>query len=398
MTFPARPSPFPSPAAPTENIGTAFQIEARDAATRARAGILRTAHGAVATPVFMPVATQGTVKALTQADLESLGVRAILANAYHLYLRPGTSIVEKAGGLHRFINYPGCILTDSGGFQGMSLADLRKFDENGIQFKSHLDGSLHELTPEKVMDIQRSLGADIHTTLDVCVRWPVELGEARDALERTMRWTERCRKAFDEANADADPAPLFFPIVQGALFPDLRRRACGHLLSVLHDGVSLGGFSVGEPKPETWEVLSRMAEYLPDEKPRYLMGVGTPEDLWEAVSHGVDMMDCVWPTRVARHGCAMTHAGRLNLMNSGCREDLGPLDPDCACRVCRSCSRAYVSHLFRAQEYTAGQLLSYHNVFFLMEIMGTIRRAIAAGRFSEARAEFFRKYSPDPAA
>lgn len=349
--------------------------------------MLSTAHGEVETPVFMPVATQGAVKALSQEDLESLGVKAILSNSYHLYLRPGTAAIRAAGGLHRFMGYGGMILTDSGGFQVLSLSQLRKVSEEGVSFRSHLDGSLHDLTPEKVIEIQALLGSDCWTTLDECPPFPCSEAQARLALERTMRWTEQSLPGLGRAR-DQGQKPLFFPILQGSLFPELRRRAAEHLGSVPWDGVSLGGFCVGEPKETTWEVLGRTTELLPEARPRYLMGVGIPEDLWEAVSLGIDMMDCVWPTRVARNGQVMTRRGRFAIEASACRGDLGPLDPECRCFVCGRYPRAYLAHLFRSRELSAYRLLSYHNLHLMAALMAEIRSAIAAGCFQERRKAF----------
>lgn len=379
-------------AAPLSATRAGFLIEAEDPSTRARAGILRTAHGEVETPVFMPVATQATLKALTQEDMDTLGVHAILANAYHLYLRPGTPTIEKAGGLHAFMNYSGAILTDSGGFQVYSLADLREVNDDGVTFKSHHDGSLHTLTPSKVIEIQAALGSDMWTSLDECPAYPCDEAIARRALDRTMRWMEEAARAYRREAQKREKPPLFFPILQGSIYPQLRRQGAEHLLGLDPDGVSIGGFSVGEPKDLTWEALGRTTEFLAKEKPRYLMGMGTPEDIWEAVGLGVDMMDCVWPTRVARHGQAMVRSGKLNLLNSEFREDFSPLDAECSCRVCKTHTRAYLSHLFRVKEISAFQLLSHHNVHFLMEVMRIIRRAIVEGRFTQAKADFFKRY------
>ncbi|MFH2204667.1 MAG: tRNA guanosine(34) transglycosylase Tgt [Elusimicrobiota bacterium] len=370
-----------------------FEITARDPASRARTGLLRTAHGEVETPVFMPVATQGSVKALCQEDLNALGVSAILSNSYHLYLRPGAEVIENAGGLHSFMSYPGTILTDSGGYQVFSLADLRRLDDDGVVFQSHLDGSRHELTPESVIRLQSRLGSDIWTTLDECPPYPCELSTAEDALRRTTRWTERSVPIFAEENAKREKPALFFPILQGWLDPRLRERAAEHMAGVAHQGVSLGGFSVGEPKELTWSTLDRTTAALAEDKPRYLMGMGAPEDLWEAVSLGVDMMDCVWPTRIARNGQVMTAAGRINIKNTPFRSDDSPLDPECPCFVCRGYSRAYLCHLFRAKELSAFRLLTIHNLTFSLGIMRTIRKAIRAGRFLEEKKTFLSKYN-----
>jgi queuine tRNA-ribosyltransferase len=371
-----------------------FFVRAQDKATRARAGVLATPHGEVETPVFMPVATQGTVKALSQEDLGTLGVRAILSNSYHLYLRPGAETIRKAGGLHRFMSYDGMILTDSGGFQVLSLADLRDVDDEGVTFKSHLDGSTHRLTAESVIDVQRDLGSDCWTTLDECAPYPSDEAHAAAALRRTMAWSDRSVLALKRAR-DAGAKSLFFPILQGSFHPSLRRRAVEHLQTLPWDGVSLGGFSVGEPKDMTWATLDMVNGLLPQDKPRYLMGVGTPTDLWQAVSLGVDMMDCVWPTRVARNGLAMLRRGRLNIANSACREDFSPLDPECACFVCRRYSRAYVAHLFRAKELLAYRLLTYHNVHLMLDIAASIRRALHEDCFEAKRQEFLARQESD---
>ena len=371
-----------------------FVVEAKDG--RARAGTLQTAHGPVQTPVFMPVATQGTLKAMTGADIGALNIRAMLANAYHLYLRPGTELIQKAGGLHAFMNYDGAILTDSGGFQVYSLADLRNVDEDSVTFKSHHDGSLHTLTPTKVIEIQAALGSDMWATLDECPAYPCDEKRADEALERTMRWADESKVAFERESAQREKRPLFFPILQGSVYPSLREKAARHMTQLDPDGVSIGGFSVGEEKKLTWEALSAATSALPETKPRYLMGMGTPEDLWEAVERGVDMMDCVWPTRVARHGQAMSRTGKLNLINSAFREDFRPLDPDCGCWVCKKHTRAYLSHLFRAHEISAFQLVSHHNVNLLLELMSAIRSAIVAGRFAQAKAEFYARYKTGP--
>ncbi|MBI5629413.1 MAG: tRNA guanosine(34) transglycosylase Tgt [Elusimicrobia bacterium] len=370
-----------------------FSVLGEDSSTKARLGILQTAHGPVETPVFMPVATQASVKAISQEDLAALGVKAILANSYHLYLRPGLAVIGAAGGLHRFMNYDGMILTDSGGFQVLSLADLRTVEDDGVAFRSHIDGSPHRLTPEKVIDIQSDLGSDCWTTLDECPPYPCEPAQARKALERTMSWTERSLPALARAR-DRGQKPLFFPILQGSFYPELRRRAAERMAEIACDGVALGGFSVGEPKELTWSTLDLTTEALAKDRPRYLMGVGIPEDLWQATALGVDMMDCVWPTRVARNGQVMTRRGRFNISNSAMRRDFSPLELECACFVCAKYSRAYLSHLFRAKELLAHRLLSYHNLHLMESITVEIRRALREGRFEERRKAFFSQLVP----
>ena len=365
-----------------------FTITARDAEGRARAGILRTAHGEVENPVLMPVATQGSIKALSQEDLDALGVQAILANSYHLYLRPGAGTVAAAGGLHSFMSYRGSILTDSVCFQVLSLSGLREVKDEGVTFRSHLDGSEHTLTPESVVALQAELGSDIWTALDEPAEYPCTPERARAALRRTQRWLEASEKTFKELSARRERPALFFPILQGGLFADLRREAAEHMAGIDHQGVSLGGFSVGEPKELTWETLSRSTEVLPQEKPRYLMGVGAPGDLWEAVNLGVDMMDCVWPTRLARNGYLLTRQGRLNITNARFSKDFSPIEEGCPCPACRRHSRAYLCHLYKARELSAYRLLSLHNLQFTLGLMREIREALRAGRFQEARREF----------
>ncbi len=368
-----------------------FRIQAKDSSTRARAGVLCTPHGDVETPVFMPVATQGTVKAISQEELGSLGVRAILANSYHLYLRPGTEVVKKAGGLHRFMGYDGMILTDSGGFQVLSQSDLREIDDEGVTFRSHWDGSEHRLTAEKVIEVQRDLGSDCWTTLDECAPYGCDEAHASAALRRTMAWSDRSVIALKKAR-DAGSRSLFFPILQGSFFPSLRKQAAEHLQTLPWDGVSIGGLSVGEPKDQTWSILETATSLLPEDKPRYLMGVGTPPDLWDAVSRGVDMMDCVWPTRVARNGQAMLRTGKLNIVNSSHRQDFSPLDAECSCFVCRRYSRAYLGHLFRTKELLVYQLLSYHNLHLMMGVAAEIRQALRENCFTQRRDAFLAGY------
>jgi queuine tRNA-ribosyltransferase len=368
-----------------------FTVAAKCSKSSARAGVLKTPHGEVETPVFLPVATQATVKALSSEDLDTLGVRGILSNSYHLYLRPGTPTILKAGGLHEFMSYDGMILTDSGGFQVLSLADLRSITDEGVTFRSHIDGSEHKLTPEKVIQIQADLGSDCWTTLDECPPYPASGGEAEEALRRTMAWTERSVPVLKSLR-DEGSKSLFFPILQGGLSPALRRRAAEHMSTIPADGVSIGGFMVGEPKELTWEVLNETTKVLPETKPRYLMGVGTPEDLWDSVALGVDMMDCVFPTRVARSGSIMTRRGKYTITNSRFRQDFEPLEPGCTCFVCKRYSRAYLGHVLRAKELIAYRLLSYHNIHLMMELTREIRTAILQDRFEESRKAFFATY------
>lgn len=367
-----------------------FMIEAEEAGG-ARAGVLDTPRGPVRTPVFMPVATQASVKALDADDVRRLGARAILANSYHLYLRPGTETIKEAGGLHRFMDYDGFILTDSGGFQVLSLSKLRDIDDEGVTFRSHLDGSSHRLTPESVIGVQAALGSDGWTTLDELPPYPCEEAAAARALERTMRWLDRSVPAVEAARA-AGARSLFFPLYQGGLHPALRRRSAEHHNACPADGISIGGFMVGEDKATTWRELAETTALLRRDRPRYLMGVGTPRDLWDAVACGVDMMDCVYPTRVARSGQVMARNGKYNVTNGKFRRDFGPLDPSCSCFVCARYSRAYLGHLLRSSELAAYRLLSYHNLHFMAAVVDDIRAAIVEGRFASAREEFLGRY------
>ncbi|MBI3553665.1 MAG: tRNA guanosine(34) transglycosylase Tgt [Elusimicrobia bacterium] len=368
-----------------------FTVAASCSKTQARAGVLRTPHGDFETPAFMPVATQATVKAISSEDLDTLGVRGILANSYHLYLRPGTAVVKAAGGLHKFMGYDGMILTDSGGFQVLSLADLRTVSDEGVVFRSHIDGSEHKLTPETVVNVQAELGSDCWTTLDECPPYPATQAQADEALERTMAWTDRSVPALKRLR-DEGARSLFFPILQGSLYPSLRAKAAEHMAEIPADGISIGGFMVGETKEHTWDVLAQTTGLLPNDKPRYLMGVGTPEDLWDAVALGVDMMDCVWPTRVARNGQILTRRGKYNVTNKFCRTDFQPLEPGCKCFVCKRYSRAYLGHIYRSRELLSYRLLSYHNLHVMHDIAGEIRRAIISDRFEEARKAFFETF------
>ena len=365
-------------------------IEAEDGL--ARAGVLETPRGPVELPVFMPVATQATVKALDSDDIRRLGAKALLSNSYHLYLRPGVETIKAAGGLHKFMDYDGFILTDSGGFQVLSLSDLREIDEEGVTFRSHLDGSKHRLTPESVIGVQAGLGSDAWTTLDECPPYPCSDKEAKSALERTIAWLDRSVPAVAEARA-AGSKCLFFPLYQGGLHPKLRGISAEHHNATPADGISIGGFMVGEDKPTTWRELTETTALLRKDRPRYLMGVGTPLDLWDAVACGIDMMDCVYPTRVARTGQVMAAAGKFNVLNARFRRDFGPLDPECSCFVCARYTRAYLGHILRAKELAAYRLISYHNLHFMEEVVRQIRKAIREKRFESARADFRKRYA-----
>jgi len=347
-----------------------FEVLQRDSATGARRGLLHTAHGVVETPVFMPVGTAGAVKALPHEWLEELDARIILANTYHLYLRPGHERIDRLGGLHRFMSWPRAILTDSGGYQVFSHRELRRLSEVGVEFRSHLDGSRHSLTPESVVDIQRALAPDILMVLDECTQYPVSRAEAESSMELSMRWAARGRARWGGGGG------ALFGIVQGGMYPDLRRRSVEALGALDFPGLAVGGLSVGEPKDLMFEILEAVVPLLPSDRPRYLMGVGTPRDIVRAVSLGVDMFDCVLPTRNARNGCLFTSEGRLMIKNAVYADDSGPPDPACGCRVCRRYSRAYLRHLYHAGEHHAAILNTFHNVAFYLDMMRQIRDAI----------------------
>jgi queuine tRNA-ribosyltransferase len=348
--------------------------------TGARLGRLTTPHGVIDTPAFMPVGTAGTVKGLTQKALTDLGVRILLANTYHLYLRPGHEPIRRLGGLHQFMSWPGAILTDSGGFQVFSLSELRKVTDEGVKFRSHLDGSEHFLTPEKSIEIQQALGSDIAMVLDECIGYPADRERASFAARRTADWARRCRD-YARANplASTTPGQVLFGIVQGGAHADLRIESARRLLELDFPGYAVGGLAVGEPHALTCEMTAAVTGELPSDRPRYLMGVGLPEQLADYVACGIDLMDCVLPTRNARNGCLFTHAGKIHIKNARYAEDSRPLDERCSCMVCRTYSRAYLRHLFLANEILASILNSHHNVAFFLDIMDGIRQAIGFG-------------------
>ncbi len=348
-----------------------FSIEAR--AGRARLGRLETPHGAIPTPAFMPVGTLGAVKGLGPWELEEAGASVMLSNLYHLSLRPGIGTIEDLGGLHAFTGWDHPILTDSGGFQVMSLAGLRTVDDGGVSFRSHLDGSLLRFTPEGVVEAQARLGVDIAMVLDECPPWPIEHDRAEESLRRTTEWAGRARKRWPGGQGG------LFGIVQGSVYLDLRQRAVEALADLDFDGYAIGGVSVGEPLADRWSVVEATAPALPPERPRYLMGVGTPEDIWRAVAQGVDLFDCVLPARNARHGVAYTRQGVLKIKNARFGSDALPLDPECQCPTCRRTSRAFLHHLFRSGEMTAPVLMTLHNLRFYLDFMGDLREAIASG-------------------
>ena len=364
-----------------------YKLIKEDPRTRARRGRLHTPHGTIETPVFMPVGTAGTVKAMLPEEVKSLGAEIILSNTYHLYLRPGHDIVREAGGLHKFMNWDRPILTDSGGFQVFSLGAMRKISEEGVKFRSHIDGSSHMLTPEKSIEVQNALGSDIMMAFDECAPYPADYSYVKNSLERTTRWLRRCK----EAHKDTERQSLF-GIMQGGMYKDLRYQSAMEIVELDLPGYAIGGLSVGEPRELMYEVLDYATDYLPKDKPRYVMGVGTPDHLFEGVERGVDMFDCVLPTRLARNGSAMTSHGKINIKNAKFERDFTPLDHECDCYVCRNYSRAYLRHLFKANEILSSMLLSYHNLHFLVHTMKNIREAIEQDRFTEYKREFYMKY------
>jgi queuine tRNA-ribosyltransferase len=370
-----------------------FEIVHRCPETKARVGKLITAHGVVDTPVFAPVGTQGAVKTLISEDLEKMGIQMILANTYHLYLRPGMEVIRKVGGLHNFMSWKGAILTDSGGYQVFSLEQLRKVSEEGVEFRSHIDGSLHFLSPEKATEIQMILGSDIAMCFDECPPYPCTRDRARQALDMTTGWARRCKKTFDlSLRGENAMAPLLYGITQGSVFPDLRKESAMQLLEMDFPGYALGGLSLGEPRNLTMEMVALSLECLPEDKPRYLMGVGTPEDLWDAVALGIDQFDCVLPTRNGRNGQLFTSGGKLNIKNAPFQADFSPPDPSCDCELCARYSRAYLHHLFRAGELSAMRLASLHNISFLIRLMRKIRESITKGTFVKDRKGFLDLY------
>ena len=352
----------------------------------ARLGVLHTPHGDIETPIYMPVGTAATVKAMTSREMEEIGTQILLSNTYHLHLRPGEDLIQEAGGLHTFMDWHKPILTDSGGFQVFSLSKIRTIREEGVTFQSHIDGSRHFIGPETSMDIQQALGSDIAMAFDVCTAHPCDYATAKENMVRTHRWAERC-KAYHTREDQA-----LFGIVQGAFFKDLRIESAKALSDMDFIGYGIGGLSVGEPKPVMYEMLEEMMPYMPEHKPRYLMGVGSPDCLVEGVFRGVDMFDCVLATRIARNGTVFTRNGRLVIRNATYARDFRPIDDSCDCYACQHFSRAYIRHLFKAGEITAGRLASIHNLRFLIHLMEDIRQAIREDRFLDFRREFFENY------
>jgi queuine tRNA-ribosyltransferase len=346
-----------------------------------RAGIIQTAHGTIETPVFMPVGTQATVKTMTPEELISVGSQIILSNTYHLYLRPGHELIAEAGGLHKFMNWPGPILTDSGGFQVFSLGDLRKIEDGGVSFRSHIDGSLHFISPEKAMEIQRSLGSDIAMTFDECTAYPCSEQEAAEAVRRTTLWAERC------AQVEMQEHQSVFGIIQGNVYRHLREKSAREIISLDFPGYAVGGLSVGEPKDLMYQVLDYTVPLMPREKPRYLMGVGSPDCLVEGIRRGIDMFDCVLQTRIARNGTVFTSAGRITVRNAEYRRDFSPLDRKCSCYTCRNYSRAYIRHLLNVNEVLGIRLTTIHNLHFTISLVKELRSAIIEGCFEEKAEE-----------
>ncbi|MDD5688555.1 MAG: tRNA guanosine(34) transglycosylase Tgt [Elusimicrobia bacterium] len=369
-----------------------FELKKKDGF--ARSGILHTPHGDIETPFFMPVGTLGTVKTLSPKELIEIGSQIMLANTYHLYLRPGTEIIKQAGGLHKFIGWGKPILTDSGGFQVFSMKGLRKITEDGVEFTSHIDGSKHFFSPEKVIEIQSILGSDIMMVLDECVSYPIEHDYAKASVELTLKWARRSKKVFLSSQV-LEFSNLLFGIVQGSTYIDLRKESAEKTVEIGFDGYAIGGLSVGEPNNLMYEIVSETEKFLPENKPRYLMGVGSPENLWECVERGIDMFDCVLPTRNARNGQAFTSTGKINIRNAEYKNDFSPLDLECDCYTCKNFDRAYLNHLFRTEEMLGLRLNTLHNLHFVLGLMDKMRKSIEAGSFLEAKRDFLKKYKKE---
>ena len=366
-----------------------YELIKKDKYTNARVGVIHTPHGDIPTPIFMPVGTVGTVKTMTVDDLKEMKAKIILGNTYHLYLKPGMDIMKKAGGLHKFMNWDGPILTDSGGFQVFSLADNRKISEEGVIFRSHIDGSKHFFTPEKSIEIQNDIHSDIMMSFYECVDARANYDYVKNSMERTLRWAKR---GLDYHKEHSHPDQSLFGIVQGGMFKDLREKSAKETVAMDFDGYSIGGLSVGETKEEMIDILNFTIPFLPEDKPRYNMGVGTPDYLFESFEAGIDMADCVLPTRIARNGTALTSEGRVVVKNATYKEDFSKLDPDCDCYTCSNYSRAYLRHLVNAKEILGARLLSYHNLYFLLKMCENIREAIMNDSFLDYKKEFYEKY------
>lgn len=370
-----------------------FELVKTDRNSKARAGVIHTSHGDVLTPIFMPVGTQGAIKAVEHRELEEIGTQIILGNTYHLYLRPGTEILEQVGGLHKFINWYKPILTDSGGFQIYSLSELRKIREDGVEFKSHIDGSLHFFSPEKVVDLQRIIGSDILMVLDECVGFPAQYDYVKKSIELTTLWAKRAYEHFHSTNSFYDYNQFIFGIVQGSVYKNLRKISAEDLTQINFDGFAIGGLAVGESTDEMYEITDFTTDLLPKDKPRYLMGVGRPENLLEAIERGVDMFDCVMPTRNGRNAYLFTGKGVLSIKNSQFKDDTSPVDDECDCYTCRNFTRAYLRHLFVAKEILALQLASIHNLRFYLNLMSEARQMIIEDKFTEWKKEKVEKIS-----
>lgn len=364
-----------------------YELIAEDPHTGARAGLLHTPHGTFKTPMFMPVGTQATVKTVTPEELHEMGAQFILGNTYHLFLRPGTALIREAGGLHKFMNWDGGILTDSGGFQVFSLGAMRKITEEGVYFRSHIDGSKQFLSPEVATKAQEDLGSDIAMAFDECIPYPADYDYAKRSTERTTRWAERCIAAHTRTDRG------MFGIIQGGMYKDLRKKSAEEICALPFDGIAIGGLSVGEPHALMNDILEYTTQWIPKDKARYLMGVGTADCLVEGVARGIDMFDCVFPTRVARNGMVMVRTGRMNIKNKQYERDFRPLEEGCQCYTCRHFTRAYVRHLYKAEETLALRLLSIHNLYFLLQFMREMREAIIAGEFTEFRDRFWSEWT-----
>ncbi|MDR2709327.1 MAG: tRNA guanosine(34) transglycosylase Tgt [Elusimicrobiota bacterium] len=367
-----------------------FTLIKKSAECRGRLGKINTARGIINTPVFMPVGTQGTVKGVPMEFLKKSKAQIILANSYHLYLRPGTQIIKEAGGIAKFCSWDGPMLTDSGGFQIFSLNAIRKITDNGTQFQSHIDGSMHFFTPEKSIEVQKDIGADIIMCFDECVALPSDIKYVKKSVDLSLAWAKRCKTQF--YCDDADERQTLFGIIQGGVYDNLRKESAQKMLDIGFEGYAVGGLSVGESKEDMERILILMDEFLPIDKPRYLMGVGMPEDLWMGVENGIDMFDCVIPTRNGRNGQVFTSLGKINIRNTQYKNDFSPLDPHCDCPTCKHYTKAYLNHLVRAKETLYLVLLSTHNIFFMTNLMQIISQAIAEDRFYSAKEDFFKKY------
>ena len=366
-----------------------FSVQHKDSNSKARVGSFITAHGIVDTPIFMPVGTQGTVKAITQRVLENeINAEIVLSNTYHLYLRPGTRIIEEAGGLHKFMNWNRPILTDSGGFQIFSLSDLRKLKPDGVEFSSHVDGSKHLFTPEKVIQIQRSIGSDIIMPLDECTPFPCEYEYAKKSKELTSNWAMKNKEAFNSSLPLYGFDQFLFGIIQGSVYKDLRESSAKDLINIGFDGYAIGGLAVGEPIKTMYEMINFTTDFMPEDKPRYLMGVGRPENILEAISLGIDMFDCVMPTRNARNAYLFTSRGIVSMRNAAYKDDYTPLDPDCSCYTCSNFTRSYLRHLFNAREILALELATIHNLTFYLNLIREARKRIIDGTFIEWKNKF----------